>query len=102
MIKEKIKEFEQLSKEARLEKLEFRKEEQEQELKAIEISIEKTKDLFDILPSDSQAKDEAKKFFNKLINEKDFQEEQLKEIEASIDYVKSESKGIKSIFTTNQ
>ena len=97
MIAEKIKEFEQMTKEDRVERLEITREEQAKELKAVELTIDKVSELNKIVPSNSEVRDELKRFVNKLIVEKDFQEKQLKEIDASIDYVKSESKDIKSI-----
>ena len=97
MITEKIEAFEKLSKESRIKRLENLKEDTEREMRTIEVTIQKAKEINDILPSDSDARAEAKRFLDILKKEKGFKEDTITEITASIDYIKTETKDIKSI-----
>lgn len=97
MITEKIEAFEKLPKESRIKRLENLKEDTEKEIKSIEVFMQTIKENTDILPIDSTAREEADKFFNSLMKEKGFKEDVVTELTASIDYIKTETKDIKSI-----
>ena len=79
-------ELQDKSREQRLEWLEVKEEEQQQEIKSIEITIQKLAEVEEVAKGDI-AKAEVKQFKNKLTGELANAYEELTEIQQSIEYV---------------
>ena len=76
----------EISEDAKIERLEISKEETESEIKFIEITIQKLDTISDELPARTTAREQIHIFKQKLEHEKEIQEEILGELEQSISF----------------
>ena len=74
--------------EHRIELLEVRKEEFDEEIKTIDVTIQRLKQIADELSPIRETTIEIKRFISNLENQKNINEEQKEQIEHDIEYVR--------------